>query len=262
MKIRTQLVLAWFVLSILPLSAIVLYSYHSSRKALESAYWKETQQLTAQMDRRLTTIRTDLDVRLAALSSIPIETIPTTNKNDPARAAVVDNILMAMGESAPLVDALEFVPTHPQPSPRAVPVVAASPHPAVPVPPKAAATPAAADAGDADEDPETQVGTDVEVAPPAQEPILIDLPPVLMPKFVLPPEFNKLVSEIGILSRQMSDSKTTPEERARLGNLIGEKNKELSEAMNEARADFRAAMKEAEALLDGDSAPTNTEDPA
>ena len=46
MKIRTQLVLAWLVLSILPLSVIVLYSYHSSRKALEAAYWKEAQQLT------------------------------------------------------------------------------------------------------------------------------------------------------------------------------------------------------------------------
>ncbi|MGZ7040059.1 MAG: hypothetical protein ACXVJO_17920, partial [Thermoanaerobaculia bacterium] len=76
MKIRTQLVLAWFVLSILPLSAIVLYSYHSSRHALEGAYQREAQQLTSQMDRRLTSIRTDLDQRLAALSALPIQTIP------------------------------------------------------------------------------------------------------------------------------------------------------------------------------------------
>src|SRR4051812_22191377 len=108
MKIRTQLVLAWLVLSILPLSVIVLYSYHSSRQALEGAYHKEAQQLTGQMDRRLTSIRSDLDERMATLSALPIQTIPATRRNDPTRAAVVDNILMAMGESAPLLDALEF----------------------------------------------------------------------------------------------------------------------------------------------------------
>lgn len=38
MKIRTQLVLACFLLSILPLSGIVLYSYRSPREALDAAY--------------------------------------------------------------------------------------------------------------------------------------------------------------------------------------------------------------------------------
>ena len=49
MKIRTQLVLACFVLSVLPLSAIVLYSYQSSRRALESAYQQEAQRLLLQV---------------------------------------------------------------------------------------------------------------------------------------------------------------------------------------------------------------------
>src|SRR5438552_3667909 len=40
MKIRAQLVLACFLLSVLPLSVIVIYSYRSSRSALESAYRK------------------------------------------------------------------------------------------------------------------------------------------------------------------------------------------------------------------------------
>ena len=58
MRIRTQLILAAFVLAVVPLAAIVTYSYHSSRRALEAAYRSEAGRLTAQMDRRLATIRT------------------------------------------------------------------------------------------------------------------------------------------------------------------------------------------------------------
>ncbi|HUP47003.1 MAG TPA: SpoIIE family protein phosphatase [Thermoanaerobaculia bacterium] len=106
MKIRTQLVLACFVLSVLPLSGIVLYSYHSSANAVESAYRQEAQRLTGNMDRRLATIRAELDERLASLSGIEIDTAP----NGQSRATVIDSIVMAMGEAAPLIDALEFIP--------------------------------------------------------------------------------------------------------------------------------------------------------
>ena len=61
MKIRTALVLACFLLSVVPLGAIVVYSCFSSRRALQSAYWAEATKLTAQMDKRLSTIRGLLD---------------------------------------------------------------------------------------------------------------------------------------------------------------------------------------------------------
>jgi L-aminopeptidase/D-esterase-like protein len=41
MKIRAQLVLACFLLSVLPLSVIVVYSYESSRCALDAASRRE-----------------------------------------------------------------------------------------------------------------------------------------------------------------------------------------------------------------------------
>ncbi|HEX7420408.1 MAG TPA: hypothetical protein VF505_11015, partial [Thermoanaerobaculia bacterium] len=63
MKIRTQLLLACFLLAVLLLTGIVFYSYRSSRRAIEGAYHKEATRLTAQMDRRLTSIRADLDQR-------------------------------------------------------------------------------------------------------------------------------------------------------------------------------------------------------
>jgi len=51
MKIRTALVLACFLLSVVPLAGIVTYSYFSSRRALESAYHAEAARLTGRLER-------------------------------------------------------------------------------------------------------------------------------------------------------------------------------------------------------------------
>src|SRR3954469_8756779 len=84
MKIRAQLVLACFLLSVLPLTVIVVYSYQSSRGALESAYRREGGARTRPMDRReanapprqmdrgLASIRGDLQQRLAEVSALPM----------------------------------------------------------------------------------------------------------------------------------------------------------------------------------------------
>src|SRR4051812_32823108 len=98
MKIRSQLLLACFLLSVLPLTGIVFYSYHASKLALERAYHSEATRLTAQMDRRMTTIRADLDQRLAGLSAIPLGDLQTATRPGTVatRSGMVDNILMAM----------------------------------------------------------------------------------------------------------------------------------------------------------------------
>src|ERR1700674_3158034 len=150
MKIRTSLVLACFVLSVLPLGGIVIYSYYASRRALETAYHAEAQHLTAQMDRRLGNIRDVLEQRLAEVSALP---------NMPSMASsqteAVGNILMTMGDAASLLDSVEIQPfVHPQAHP--APVAAAAPPPAPPA-----------------------------VAPPAEpDPLVIDIPQgQRMPRF-------------------------------------------------------------------------------
>src|SRR5213594_3561314 len=95
MKIRTALVLACFLLSVLPLGVIVIYSYYASRRALESAYHAEAARLTAQMDRRLGNIRDVLEQRLAEVSALP-----NLSNADKEKAPVVGNILMTMGDAA------------------------------------------------------------------------------------------------------------------------------------------------------------------
>ncbi|HLJ73219.1 MAG TPA: SpoIIE family protein phosphatase [Thermoanaerobaculia bacterium] len=96
MKIRTSLVLACFLLSVVPLGVIVVYSYFSSRHALQRAYHAEAVRMTAQLDRRLSTIRDELQQRLAEVSALP----------DPSEG----NVLMTMGDAASLVNSIEINP--------------------------------------------------------------------------------------------------------------------------------------------------------
>jgi hypothetical protein len=72
MKIRTQLILAFFVLAILPLTGIVLYSYWSSLDAVRAAVEEDGRALTEEMDERLASVRRDLDLRFASLAQVPL----------------------------------------------------------------------------------------------------------------------------------------------------------------------------------------------
>src|SRR5512140_891223 len=108
MKIRTQLVLACFLLSIVPLAAIVLYSYRSSRSALETAYHAEAVRTIRQMDRRLAAIRSDLQERLAELTAFPLQ-IPN-GKAPGSDRRMANDVLLALGDSARLIDSLEVQP--------------------------------------------------------------------------------------------------------------------------------------------------------
>ena len=254
MKIRTQLVLAWLVLSILPLTAIVLYSYYSSRNAVEEAYRGEAQRLTAQMDRRLTGIRSDLDQRLATLSALPL---PSASVDGTAagRGVVVDSILLAMGEAAPLVDALEYVPARPRPVPKPPPVAQPSKPSTVvaevkptPEAPKPAEVPKVAMAiqpdanGNVNFDLDFNYEFDGDVI---KEPIVVDLPPVRTPIFKMPPDFGKRISEITDLSIKLSKTELTPEERERLKDVLKEKQQALEVVMKVSRDRFNDEMREA-----------------
>jgi len=187
LKIRTQLLLACLVLSVVPLTGVVFYSYRSSKSALEHAYQSEAARLTAQMDRRLTAIGNDLDRRLTALASVPLP----NNSQKP----IVDNAIAAMEDVGPLLDTLEFEPAMP-PTPAP---------PSVAPPTSAATAPPAAEVRGATPE------------PPA-EPIIIKMNP-------LPPDFSQRISDIANLSASLSNA--SPEERQQIEAQLNERRKEL-----------------------------------
>ena len=148
MKIRTQLVLALFLLAVVPLAGIVLYSYVSSRQAVREAVEQDAAELTREMEERVAEIGSDLNRRFQRVGAMPVWRSLT--EEDEARDSAVGMVLSELGEVAPLLRSLEFVPAEappgepvpPQPPPAAEPgarplVVPAPPPPRGRRPPKA-----------------------------------------------------------------------------------------------------------------------------
>jgi serine phosphatase RsbU (regulator of sigma subunit) len=231
MKIRIQLVLACFLLSVLPLTAIVVYSYYASRRALEKAYHGEAVRLSAQMDRRLSNIRNEIEQRLAELSALPHLPGP-----GPQSDADVRSILLTMGDAASLVDSLEIQPIRVQHAPEV-------PRP-VEVHAEAAPKPAAAPA------PAPQVTLKqkhVEINVEDLEPIVIDLPPMpKMPKFQWTDEERAQLKEIQRLSQELARAQAlTPEQRAETQRQLDTVQKAFNANMKVTQEVFQQQLSEA-----------------
>jgi serine phosphatase RsbU (regulator of sigma subunit) len=222
MRIRTQLILAAFVLAVIPLAAIVTYSYHSSRRALESAYRREADQLTRQMDRRLASIRVDLDRRLQFVSALPLP-------NDAGGATDVGSIVTAMGETASLVDALDFEPLR-----GGVPMPAEAPDVDVEI--------------DTDDGDENRDAPEPPVPPmPPAAPMVIELPPLPeIPRFVMSEEQQEILGEIGALGATLANTKLSPEERQDAREEMQAAQEELRRVVAADREQFHTQMRQAQ----------------
>jgi serine phosphatase RsbU (regulator of sigma subunit) len=209
MRLRTQLVLAAFFLAVVPLLAIVVYSYETSHRALEDAYRRQAARMTRQMDARLTSIRAELDTGLAGLSVLPIEKLPAGTGPAKQGTTPLSEIVMAMGEAAPLVDAISIEPARP-PTPPPAPHPETEPH--------------------------------AEVMAPPDAPVVIDIPP--MPHFDLPPGFHEKVAQIQQLSR--GQESMSADEKKAANDKIQVLNEEIQSAMQKRTADFQARLEAAQ----------------
>jgi serine phosphatase RsbU (regulator of sigma subunit) len=219
MRIRTQLILAAFVLAVVPLAAIVTYSYHSSRRALESAYRDEADRLTTQMDKRLAMIRTDLDQRLRFVSALPLPS---------GQAGDVGNIVTVMGDAANFVDALDFEPLRvatQQLETQLDPSDVEQPEPA--------------------EEDEAAAVQPVPPTPPTAA-VVIDLPPVPeIPRFVMSEEQKELITEIGRLGGMLGNQELSAEEKKDIREELRQSQEELRRVVDAEREQFRTQMRDA-----------------
>jgi serine phosphatase RsbU (regulator of sigma subunit) len=253
MKIRAQLVLACFLLSVLPLSVIVVYSYQASRGALESAYRREADARTRQMDRRLATIRGDLQQRLAEVSALPMQGGGDDKTPD------VGNILMTMGDAASLVDSLEIHPMRDvvMPGVRTIvrEAIAHSPRPSRNVPPGVEEPPPPPHVADDADDSNTNPSADAEPAD-APEPVVIGMPPPpMLPKFTMSPEQRSAINEIAALGAKLGNWQTmSPEERTATEKKIQQLQKDLTASMKASQsqwtAHFETAQKQRQAFFE------------
>lgn len=237
MRIRTQLIVAAFVLAVVPLAAIVGYSYTSSREALELAYRSEAERLTAQMDRRLAAIRADIDQRLTVVSSLPIADRNTTD---------VGSIVTVMGDAASLVDALEFQPVHAPAAPASVDGKQSAPEARPIEEPADAPTPAVAEA------PRVAGGAAVMPPPPPQpprHPLLIELPGIDVPRYVMSEEQQELVTELSTLGTRLANQNLSTEEREDIQKELQHAQEELRRVVVEDRKRFEENLRERQRIL-------------
>lgn len=103
MKLRSQLILAFLVLAVLPLAGIVSYSYVSSARAFRAAVQAETLEVTGQISIALERARADLSRHVDRLSRL----LPFDDPQYADREALVEQLL---GDDADFVDSLEYVP--------------------------------------------------------------------------------------------------------------------------------------------------------
>src|SRR5690349_8739071 len=130
MRIRTQLIVAFLLLAILPLSGIVLYSYVSSLRAVRRTAEVEAGSLTREMDGRMAAIRTELGQGLARVGSLSPGELRTLAESgrEGRPAPELSRLVRGFGKAAPLLQAVEFIPA-PQPPGSGAPVPPAPPDP-------------------------------------------------------------------------------------------------------------------------------------
>lgn len=141
MSLRTRLIIAFLLLSVVPLTAVTLLSYTSSVRAFESAAEREAEETAVDVGRRMEMITADLGRRMGRVF---VASAPEAAK-DPT--VVKELVAPALGDAVALLDRFEFRPMEPPaatatagsvpapPAPPAPPVPPAAPQPRRPPPP-------------------------------------------------------------------------------------------------------------------------------
>lgn len=119
MSLRTRLIIAFLLLSVVPLSAVTFFTHRSWVDTFERAAQREAAQSAADIGRRMERITTDLGRRMDRL----FVGAPRGEGAAGREGSVRQRIAPALGESAALVERLEFRP------------LAAPPPPPAPLPP-------------------------------------------------------------------------------------------------------------------------------
>ena len=138
MKIRTQLILAFLLLAIVPLTGIVLYSYYSSLRAVRQAADAELGMLAKEMDGQMTAVRAELERSVGRVGNEIAASMTVDPHERALERSLGQQMVLDLGDTAPMVETLEVIPQTPRPA------APASEAPAPPVQPLPAQPPAGA----------------------------------------------------------------------------------------------------------------------
>jgi serine phosphatase RsbU (regulator of sigma subunit) len=108
MSLRTRLIIAFVLMSVVPLSAVTLVSYLSSVQAFEQAAQREATQSATDVSRRMEMITADVGRRLDRLFVAGTSSPQRPFNPDPQM--VRESVAPLLGDAAALVDRVEFHP--------------------------------------------------------------------------------------------------------------------------------------------------------
>jgi hypothetical protein len=116
MKLRLKLILAFLLLSVVPLSVVIVYSYLASQRVFRQAVEAEAQVLTEEMGKRMEVVRQGLNRQVDRLSQLPFRRMVETKTRgfDLRQDPVFAEMMRRLGEEGLLVESLEFVPAQPE----------------------------------------------------------------------------------------------------------------------------------------------------
>lgn len=120
MTLRTQLVVAFLLLALMPLFGIVLYSYTSSIGSFRRAVASETEAMTAELDQRMRSIRAEMDSLVEELGQVVVplveaagsseSTFQRPGSDDRAFGEAYSQLVAGVGAAADLVEWFELSP--------------------------------------------------------------------------------------------------------------------------------------------------------
>ncbi|HSK08704.1 MAG TPA: SpoIIE family protein phosphatase [Vicinamibacterales bacterium] len=156
MSLRARLTLAFFAISVVPLTAVTLYSYYTSRTALHRAAEQQARSLAAELGQRMDWVTHDLEKRMDKLWAAPeTEALwARHSRPDPGSSpdeshqgqpverwapspALAGELVIALGDMAPMLETLQIEPEAPPGRTPPAPPPPRPPKPGVPsaVPP-------------------------------------------------------------------------------------------------------------------------------
>ena len=115
MSLRTRLIIAFLLLSVVPLSAVTFLSYTSSVRAFEQAAQREATESATDVSRRMEMVTADVGRRMDRL--FVAGTASPERPFNPDPQTVRESVAPLLGDTAALVDRVEFHPAPDVPPP-------------------------------------------------------------------------------------------------------------------------------------------------
>ena len=138
MSLRTRLIIAFLVVSVVPLSAVTLIWYISSVRTFERAAEREATETAADIGRRMEMVTANVGRRMDRLFDEAVAA-----RGDAAGTRVRDRVAPMLGDTAALLERLEFHTANASsgPNPNPQPNPSANPNPGANATPRASANP-------------------------------------------------------------------------------------------------------------------------